>query len=111
MEFMFTFMPLVFLMFFMAVPVLLAVVIVALIVNHRNKIEGAGGPGTGESRKLYKSDRDKMLAGVCGGIAEYFAIDSTLVRIALVFFTICGGSGILLYIIALIAMPSRPAFS
>ncbi len=56
-------------------------------------------------KKLYKSDMDKKLCGVCGGIAEYFDIDSTIVRLAWVAFTLLGGSGILAYIIAAIVMP------
>ena len=58
-------------------------------------------------KKLYKSNTDKKLCGVCGGIAEYFNIDSTLVRLAWVAFTFFGGSGILAYIIAAIVMPAE----
>ena len=59
-------------------------------------------------RKLYKSSTDKKLAGVCGGLAEYFNIDSTLVRLGWVVFGLLGGSGLLAYIIAAIIMPDRP---
>ena len=59
-------------------------------------------------KKLYKSSTDKKLAGVCGGIAEYFNIDSTLVRLGWVLFSLLGGSGVLGYIIAAIIMPDRP---
>ena len=59
-------------------------------------------------KKLYRSDENKMLAGVCGGIAEYFNIDSTLVRLAWVVFCLLGGSGLLAYIIAALIMPDRP---
>ena len=59
-------------------------------------------------KKLYKSSTDKKLAGVCGGIAEYFNIDSTLVRLGWVVFSLLGGSGLLAYIIAAIIMPARP---
>ena len=51
-----------------------------------------------EGKKLYKSSTDKKIAGVCGGIAEYFNIDSTLVRLAWVVFCLLGGSGVLAYI-------------
>lgn len=57
------------------------------------------------SKQLALSDSDKKIAGVCGGIAKYFGISSTLVRIIAVVFTLLGGSGILLYIIAWILMP------
>lgn len=56
-------------------------------------------------KKLFKSTIDKKLCGVCGGVAAYFDIDSTLVRLAWVAFTLLGGSGILAYIIAAIVMP------
>ena len=56
-------------------------------------------------KKLYKSSTDKKLAGVCGGIAEYFNIDSTLVRLGWVLFSLLGGSGLILYLIAAIIMP------
>ena len=59
-------------------------------------------------KKLYKSETNKMLAGVCGGIAEYFNIDSTLVRLGWVVFGLLGGSGLLAYIIAALVMPDRP---
>ena len=59
-------------------------------------------------KKLYKSSTDKKLAGVCGGLAVYFNIDSTLVRLGWVVFSLLGGSGLLAYIIAAIIMPDRP---
>ena len=61
-------------------------------------------------RRLYKSNENKMLDGVCGGIAEYFNIDPTLVRLGWVAFCALGGSGILAYIIAAIIIPRRPQF-
>ena len=61
-----------------------------------------------EGKKLYKSNTDKKIAGVCGGIAEYFNIDPTLVRLGWVVFCALGGSGLLAYIIMAIIMPSRP---
>lgn len=59
-------------------------------------------------KKLYKSDDDKMVCGVCGGIAEYFQIDPTLVRLAWAGLTLAGGFGIFPYIVAAIIIPSRP---
>ena len=50
-------------------------------------------------KKLYKSNKNKMLDGVCGGIAEYFNIDPTLVRLGWVVFCALGGSGVLAYIV------------
>ena len=59
-------------------------------------------------KKLYKSSKNKMIDGVCAGIAEYFNIDPTLVRIGLVLFSAMGGAGILAYIIMAIVMPINP---
>jgi phage shock protein C len=59
-------------------------------------------------RKLYRSSNDKILAGVCGGIAEYFALDSVIVRLLWVVFTLMGGAGLLAYIIAAIIIPGNP---
>ena len=56
-------------------------------------------------KKLYKSKEDKKLCGVCGGIAEYFDLDSTIVRIGWVLFTLLGGSGIIAYIVCALVMP------
>ena len=58
-------------------------------------------------KRLYRSRKSRMLCGVCGGIAEFFNIDPTLVRLAFVLFG-CTGSGILTYIIAAIIMPDAP---
>ncbi|MGM9550380.1 MAG: PspC domain-containing protein [Faecousia sp.] len=58
---------------------------------------------------LYKSNVNKMLDGVCGGIAEYFDVDPTLVRLAWVVFCCIGGSGFLAYIIAAIIIPRNPS--
>ncbi len=58
-------------------------------------------------KRLYKSADDKMICGVCGGIARYFNIDSTLVRLIFAIFGLTGGSGVLAYIIAVIIIPSE----
>ena len=46
-------------------------------------------------KKLYKSDKDKKICGVCGGIANYFDVDPTIIRLAWVIFTLAGGVGLL----------------
>ena len=61
------------------------------------------------NKKLYRSDRDKKLCGVCGGLAEYFGIDSTLVRLGWALITIAGGAGIVAYIVCAIIIPERPS--
>ncbi|MDY3120491.1 PspC domain-containing protein [Porphyromonas somerae] len=58
-------------------------------------------------KKLYRSNNDRMVGGVCGGIAEYFNIDSSLVRLLWVLFSLMVGSGLLAYIICLIVIPSK----
>lgn len=58
------------------------------------------------NKRLYRSTVDYMLCGVCGGIAEYFDIDPTLVRLAWVILSaMSAGSGILAYIVAAIVIP------
>ena len=59
-------------------------------------------------KKLTRSVTDKKLGGVCGGIAEYLDVDTTVVRLAWVLFTLFIGAGILAYIIALLVMPTPP---
>lgn len=58
-------------------------------------------------KKLYKAEEGKMLCGVCAGVAEYFNIDPTLVRLIWVLFCCMAGCGILAYIIAAIIMPYK----
>lgn len=65
-------------------------------------------------RRLVRSETDKQIAGVCGGLAEYFGLDSTLVRLAAVIIAIYPGcviGGIVAYLIAWFIMPARPAAS
>lgn len=59
-------------------------------------------------KRLYKSREDVVICGVCGGIANYFEVDPTLVRIAWLLFSFAGGSGILVYLIAAIIVPTNP---
>ena len=57
--------------------------------------------------KLVRSDSDKMIAGVAGGIAEATGFDSTMVRIVLALLIVCAGSGLLIYMLLWALMP-RP---
>ena len=59
-------------------------------------------------KKLYKSRTDKMICGVCGGFAEYFDIDVTIIRLIAVGLVLFAGGGILAYILAAIVMPTKP---
>ena len=59
-------------------------------------------------KKLYRSRSDRKIAGVCGGLGEYFDIDPTLIRLAVVFFTLWWGGGLLAYLIAWFVIPEEP---
>ena len=59
-------------------------------------------------KRLYRSKTNSMIAGVCGGLGEYFDIDPTFIRLLWVLFILAGGSGILAYIIAWIVIPQQP---
>ena len=59
------------------------------------------------TKKLYRSETDRMIAGVCGGLGEYFDVDPVVVRLLFVVFALAGGSAIFLYIILWVIMPSK----
>ena len=59
-------------------------------------------------KRLHRSRTEKMIAGVCGGLADYFNVDPTIVRILWVVITLLGGAGVLLYIILWVIMPLQP---
>ena len=59
-------------------------------------------------KKLYKSQGDRKLCGVCGGLGEFFGIDASLIRLGWIVFSMLGGSGVLAYIIAALVMPDEP---
>ena len=58
-------------------------------------------------KRLYRSRKNRMIAGVCGGVAEYFNVDPTLVRLGWILLTGLGGAGLLAYIIAWIVVPEE----
>ncbi len=61
-----------------------------------------------ENKKLYRSITDRKIFGVCGGFAQYFGFDSTLVRLGFIVLLLFAGSSLLFYIIAAIVMPEQP---
>lgn len=62
-----------------------------------------------QNKRLYRiTSQDRMLGGVCAGLAKYFEIDPTIMRLVFVIIVLFGGSGILLYIILWILMPPEP---
>ena len=58
-------------------------------------------------KRLYKSSTDKKIAGVCGGIAEYLNVDSTIVRLICIALVFGWGSGLIAYIVAALVMPIK----
>jgi len=60
-----------------------------------------------EPKRYYLSERDKKIGGVCGGIAEYFNIDSLLVRVAFLLFIFCFGSGLIGYLVLWLLAPKK----
>lgn len=61
-----------------------------------------------KAKKLYRSTTEKIIFGVCGGIAEYFNVDPTWIRLVFVFMALAGGSGFLIYLILALVMPKNP---
>ena len=59
-------------------------------------------------KKLYRSNTDRKLCGVCGGFAEYFDLDPTIIRLIFVFLTLFGGGGLLIYLICALVIPKSP---
>jgi phage shock protein PspC (stress-responsive transcriptional regulator) len=62
------------------------------------------------AKKLYLSDTDRKLGGVCGGIGEYLEVDSTIIRLLWVILIFMAGTGILAYIVAWAIVPKQPRF-
>lgn len=60
------------------------------------------------TRRLYKSRKNCVIDGVCGGLGEYFGVDPVLVRIVAVFFLFVGGSALIAYIVGMIIIPKAP---
>jgi len=66
-------------------------------------------PETGGKRKLMRSSTDKKIAGVCAGLADYFDLDPTIVRVVWLLAILVGGTGILAYLVLWIVLPVAPA--
>ena len=58
-----------------------------------------------EPRKLYRSRSQRMIAGVCGGLADYFNVDATLVRVLFLLLAVFGGTGLVIYLVMWIIVP------
>lgn len=61
-------------------------------------------------KRLYKDRTNQKICGVCSGVAKFFSIDPTLVRLGLVVFSLLGGSGVLAYIVCAIVIPDEPGY-
>jgi phage shock protein C len=60
------------------------------------------------STKLYRSTSNNRIAGVAGGLAEHFGTDPTLVRAIMLALALCGGAGLIIYVVLWVALPKRP---
>lgn len=60
------------------------------------------------SKRLYRSQSNRKIAGVCGGIGEYLNLDPTIIRLIWVLLVLCAGTGLLAYLIAALIIPENP---
>jgi phage shock protein C len=68
-------------------------------------------PNMAPAKRLMRSSTNKKLGGVCAGLADYFDVDPTIVRVVWLIAVFCGGAGLLLYLILWIVLPLAPATS
>jgi phage shock protein C len=61
-------------------------------------------------KKLYRNPDEKMIAGVCAGLADYLSLDLVIVRLIFVLLFLLGGHGVLIYVILWILMPVKPTY-
>ena len=86
--------------------------------RHRHSLIDTGQPAPqvritkggvmAQTRKLYRSRTDRKLAGVCGGLAQYFNADPTLIRVLFVVLALLGGPGLVIYLVLWILVPEEP---
>ena len=74
----------------------------------RMQVRLTKGGAMDPTRKLYRSKTNRKLAGVCGGLAQYFNVDATLIRVLFVLLAVLGGSGLVLYLAMWIIVPREP---
>lgn len=67
-----------------------------------------GRTGMSSGKRLYRSRTEKMIGGVCGGVADYLGIDVTVIRLLWVLVTLLGGAGVLAYLVLWIVIPQEP---
>jgi phage shock protein C len=70
-------------------------------------------PGTAQPavcrRRLMRSSTDKKIGGVCAGVADYFDLDPTIIRVVWLLLVLCGGTGLVFYLVLWIILPLAPA--
>ncbi len=59
-------------------------------------------------RRLYRSEEDRVVAGICGGLGEYFNIDPVLIRLLWIVSMMLGGGGLIIYLLGWLLIPRRP---
>ena len=64
-----------------------------------------------KNKKLYRDTENKMIAGVCAGLAKYVNMDPTLIRILWVLITAFGGSGVIAYLVCMFVIPEDPGYT
>lgn len=77
-----------------------------MTMSDSTQAEGVAPPQTQE--RLYRSDTQKVVAGVCGGLGDYFRVDPIWFRLGFVLLTLAGGSGILIYLLMWLIVPRAP---
>lgn len=77
-----------------------------MTTSSETRQEDRAGPVV--ERRLYRSETQRIVAGICGGLGEYFAVDPIWFRIGFVVLTIGGGSGVLIYLLMWLIVPVRP---
>ena len=78
----------------------------AIVIPYAGTLKEGGAMDA--TRKLYRSKTNRKLAGVCGGLAQYFNLDATLIRVLFVLLAVLGGSGLVLYVALWIIIPMEP---
>ena len=66
---------------------------------------------TTDVKRLYRSQEDRMIAGVCGGLGEYLSIDATIIRLIFVITALWGGAGLIVYLVMMLVVPEEPSLS
>jgi phage shock protein C len=72
-------------------------------------VRSSEGSVMDRSRKLYRSQTNRVLAGVCGGLADYFGVDVTVIRVLFIAFAFIGGASLPIYLAMWIVVPRQPA--